>query len=148
MCAELNINYLLAAASLSKSPPLMSRNSGPWGRHSPDTLLTCRQFTSWAKAQLLDRFQVHGPNGIHDVLVTRCTRPHIFFLHAGPQRTSYQSMAGLSCHIISWRFFTHWHSRSFALNQALHADIIMFFSTGLAELTVPVWTHTFNSIPN
>ena len=147
MCAELNINYLLAAASLSKSPPLMSRNSGPWGRHSPDTphLQTIhilgKSTVPWSFSGTWTQRNSRRPS------YKMYSSPY-FFLHAGPQRTSYQSMAGLSCHIISWRFFTHWLWRSFALNQALHADIIMFFSTGLAELTVPVWTHTFNSIPN
>ena len=78
--------------------------------------------------QLLDHFQIHGPNGIHNVLVTDILVPKQFlidFCMLDPKKTSYETLlalaylsesgvihGGASCHFISRRYSTYLPSRS------------------------------------
>ena len=112
--------------------------------------------------QLLDHFQIQGPNGTHDVLVTDVLVPMQYlndFHIMDPKKTSYETLlalAYLSEHGVTseWSMAVrlqvvmsyHGDTLHACCSQDLHADNIMFFSPGLAELTVQDWMHTISWI--
>ena len=86
--------------------------------------------------QLLDHFQIHGPNGIHDVLVTDVLVPMQYFDDFGMldlKRTSYQTLIALT--YLSERGVIHGgvscqscHGDTLLTSsEDLHADNLMFF---------------------
>ncbi|KDR79799.1 hypothetical protein GALMADRAFT_153564 [Galerina marginata CBS 339.88] len=90
--------------------------------------------------QLLDHFQITGPNGIHDVLVTDVVLPRLAVQDCGvydPKRTAYQSLLALD-----------FLSQQGVVHGDLHTDNIAFTLPGLRNLSEKVWMETLEESPD
>lgn len=99
--------------------------------------------------QLLDNFQIHGPNGTHEALVTDILVP-IHYLRDlrifDAKRTSYESILALAylnqCGIIHGGAFLSLPSFGdllIACSKDLHSDNIVFVLPGLSGLSAQAW---------
>jgi len=99
--------------------------------------------------QLLDNFQIDGPNGTHEALVTDILVPIQYLRDLrifDPKRTSYESILALAylnqCGIIHGGTFLSLPSLGdplIACSQDLHTDNIAFVLPGLAGLSAQAW---------
>jgi serine/threonine-protein kinase SRPK3 len=99
--------------------------------------------------QLLDNFQIHGPNGTHEALVTDILVPMQYLRDLrifDSKRTSYESILAIAylnqCGIIHGGTFISLPSfvdPLIACPQDLHTDNIAFVLPGLAGLSAQTW---------
>jgi hypothetical protein len=95
--------------------------------------------------QLVDNFQIHGPNGTHDALLTDILVPMQYLLYLrifDAKRTSYESILALAylnqCGIIhggTFPFLPSLGDSLVACSQDLHTDNIAFVLPGLPGLS-------------